>query len=214
MSTQSVMPSISPRRPLLLPPSIFPSIRVFSIESALRIRWPKYWSFSFASVLPMNIQGWFPSGLTSLISLNSQGLSRALSSTTIWNISSWVLSLLYDPTLTSVHDYWKNQSFDYTHYSHSEKQNFRHKIYVKLQHFSLLKVLSGQGNPSYCRLPSTGNSSSHRQHNRFIFLQKHQSLFKTWDCVLLISFPEPELSRESFFLMLTEGFFSPLQWWI
>ena len=153
----------------------------------------------------MSIQGWFPSGLTSLISLHSEGLSRVLPSTTDWNIGSWALGLLPDPTLTSVRDSWKNQSFDYTHYSHSEKQNFRHKIYVKLQHFSLFKVLSGQGNPSYCHLPSTGNSSPHRQHNRFIFLQKHQSLFKTWDCVLLISFPEPELSRESFLCSL-KGF--------
>ena len=50
-------------RPFLLLPSIFPSIRVFSNESALCIRWPKYWSFS--PVLPMNIQGWFPSSATS-----------------------------------------------------------------------------------------------------------------------------------------------------
>ena len=58
--------------PLLLLPSIFPSIRVFSIELALCIRWPKYWSFSFRTVLPMNIQGWFPLGLTTLISLKSK----------------------------------------------------------------------------------------------------------------------------------------------
>ena len=51
--------------PLLLLPSIFPSIRVFSNEAALHIRWPKYWSFSLASVLPMNIQDWFPLGWTS-----------------------------------------------------------------------------------------------------------------------------------------------------
>ena len=51
MSTKSVMPSnhLIPRRPLLLPPSIFPTIRFFSNESALHIRWPKYWSFSFSS---------------------------------------------------------------------------------------------------------------------------------------------------------------------
>ena len=50
--------------PLLLLPSIFPSIRVFSNKSALRIRWPKYWVSASASVLPMNIQSWFPLGLT------------------------------------------------------------------------------------------------------------------------------------------------------
>ena len=49
--------------PLLLPPSIFPGNRVFSNESVLHIKWPKYWSFSFASVLPMNVQEWFPLGL-------------------------------------------------------------------------------------------------------------------------------------------------------
>ena len=67
-----------------------------------------------ASVLPMNIQGWFPLGLTGLISLLSKVLSRVFSSTTVQSISSSVLSLLYDPTLTSVHDYWKSHSFDYT----------------------------------------------------------------------------------------------------
>ena len=65
-----------------------------------------------ASVLPMNIQGWFPLELTGLISLLSKRLSRVLSSTTIWKHRFLVLSLLYGPTLTSVHDYWKNHSFD------------------------------------------------------------------------------------------------------
>ena len=69
--------------PLLFLHFIFPSIRVFSNELALPIRWPKYWSFSFTSVLPMNIQGWFPLGLTGLISLQSKGLSRVFSSTII-----------------------------------------------------------------------------------------------------------------------------------
>ena len=70
--------------PLLLLPSFFPSIRVFSNESALQIRWPKYWIFSFSiSIFPMNIQGWFHLGLTGLISLQSKGLSSIFSSTTI-----------------------------------------------------------------------------------------------------------------------------------
>ena len=68
--------------PLLLLPSAFPSIRVFSNESALCIRWPKYWSFSF-SILPMTIQEWFPLGLTGLISLQSKGLSRVFSNITV-----------------------------------------------------------------------------------------------------------------------------------
>ena len=63
-STESMMPSnhLILCHPLLLLPSIFPSIRAFSNESALLIRWPKYWSFSFSITLPNNIQGWFPLG--------------------------------------------------------------------------------------------------------------------------------------------------------
>ena len=64
---------------LILLPSIFPRIRVFSNESALHIWWPKYWSFSFSIVLPMNIQDWFPLGWTKWISLQSKGLSRVFS---------------------------------------------------------------------------------------------------------------------------------------
>ena len=67
-----------------------------------------------ASVIPMNIQGWFPLGLIGLISLLSKGLSRVFSSTTVWNHQFFSANLLYGPTLTSVHDYWKHHSFDYT----------------------------------------------------------------------------------------------------
>ena len=66
------------------------------------------------SVLPMNIQDWFPLGLIGLTSLVSKGLSEVFSSTQFNSVSSLVLSLLYGSTLTSVHDYWKNNSFDYT----------------------------------------------------------------------------------------------------
>ena len=69
--------------PLLFPPSIFPSIRVFLNESVLCIRRPKYWVSSSASVLPMNIQDWFPLGWTGWISLQSKGLSRVFSNTTV-----------------------------------------------------------------------------------------------------------------------------------
>ena len=65
---------------LLFLPSIFPSIRVFSNESTLCIRWPKYWPKYSATVLLMNTQGSFPLGLTDLISLLSKGLSRVFSS--------------------------------------------------------------------------------------------------------------------------------------
>ena len=68
---------------------------------------------ALASVLPMNIQDWFPLELTGLISLQSKGLSRVFSNTTHFkSINSLVLSFLYGPTLTSIHDYWKNHSFD------------------------------------------------------------------------------------------------------
>ena len=67
-----------------------------------------------ASVLLMNIQGWFPLGLTGLISLKSKGLSRVFSNTTVQKHQSSAFSLLYGPTLTSIHNYWENHSFDYT----------------------------------------------------------------------------------------------------
>ena len=85
MPTESVMPSnhLILCCPLLLLPSIFPSIRVFSNELALCIRWQKYWDSASASVLPMKILGWFPLEWTGLISLLSKGLSRVFSSTTV-----------------------------------------------------------------------------------------------------------------------------------
>ena len=90
--------------PLLLLSSIFPNIRVFSNESAIRTRWPKYWSFSFTSVLSKSIQGWFPLRLTGWISLLSNGLSRVFSITTVEKHQFFTLCLLYCPTLTFVHD--------------------------------------------------------------------------------------------------------------
>ena len=100
-------------RPLLLLPSIFPSIRVFSNESVLCIRWPKYWSFTF-NISPSNehpglisfrmdwldlpvVQG----TLKSLLQHHSSKASNLLSS-----------AFFYSPTLTSIHDYWKNHSLD------------------------------------------------------------------------------------------------------
>ena len=90
---------------LLLMPSVFTSVRIFSNELTLS---------ASASVLPMNIQGWFPVGLTCLISLLSKGRSRVFSSTTVQKLTDFsiALSLLYAPTVTSIHDYWKNHSFD------------------------------------------------------------------------------------------------------
>ena len=83
MSIELVMPSnhLILCHPRLLLPSIFPSIRVFSNESVLRIRWPGV--SASASVLPMNIQDWFPLGLTCWSSLQSKGLSRVFSNNTV-----------------------------------------------------------------------------------------------------------------------------------
>ena len=66
-----------------------------------------------ASVLPKNIQGWLPLGLTGWISLQSRGLSRSFPEPWFKSINSSVLSFLYSSTLTCIHDYWKNHSFDY-----------------------------------------------------------------------------------------------------
>ena len=113
MSIELVMPSnhLILCCPLLLP-SIFPSIRVFPNESALCIRRPEYRNFSFRVSPSSDIQGWFPLGLTGLICLIllSQESSPAPQ---FESINSLALSLLYGPTLISVHDYWKNHSFDY-----------------------------------------------------------------------------------------------------
>ena len=85
MSIESVTPSnhLILCRPLLLLPSIFSSIRVFSNESVLYITWPKYWSFSFSISPSMNIQDWFPLRLTGLISYQSKWPSRVFSNTTV-----------------------------------------------------------------------------------------------------------------------------------
>ena len=108
MSIESVMPSnnLILCHPLFLPPSVFPSIRVFSNESVLHIRWPKYWSFSF-SISPSNQH-------SGLISFRMDWLDLLESSPTpqFKSINSSALSFLYGPTLTSIHDYWKNHSFD------------------------------------------------------------------------------------------------------
>ena len=65
-----------------------------------------------SSVLPMNIQGWFPLGLTGLTSMQSKGSQESSPTLQFKSINCPVLSLLYGPTLTSIHDYWKDHSFD------------------------------------------------------------------------------------------------------
>ena len=100
--------------PLLLPPSIFPSITVFSNESVLCIRWPKYWSFSF-SISPSNeYPGLISFRMDWLDLVAVQGTLKSLLQQTpqFKSINSSALSFLYSPTLTSIHDHWKNHSFD------------------------------------------------------------------------------------------------------
>ena len=112
----AIQPShpMSPTPSLFLLPSIFTSIRVFSSELVLLIRWPKHWEFQLqpsASVLPTNIQDWFPLGLTGLISLLSKSLLQHHNSKTSVLLSS-AFFFFFDPTLKSLNDYWKNHSFD------------------------------------------------------------------------------------------------------
>ena len=97
--------------PLLFLPSIFPSIRVFPSDQVFASGGQSIGASASVPVLPMNIQGWFPLGLTALISLLSRGLSRVFSSTTVWKhkffsaqLSSWSNSHICTQ---------KNHSFDY-----------------------------------------------------------------------------------------------------
>ena len=115
MSIESVMPSnhLILCHPLLLLPSIFPSIRVFSNESAFCTRWPKYWSFSF-NISPSNEHWRLISFRMDWLDLFAvQGNSQESSPTPQFkSINSSALSFLYSAVLTSIHDYWKNHSLD------------------------------------------------------------------------------------------------------
>ena len=122
MSFESVMSSnhLILCRPRLLLLSTFPSIRVFSSESVLYIRWPKYWSFNFSISPSTNYSGLISFRIDWLDLLAVQELSGVFSNTTVKkhqfkkkkSINSLALNFLYAPTLTSIHDYWKNHSFD------------------------------------------------------------------------------------------------------
>ena len=109
MSIESVMPfkHLILCHPLLLLPSIFPSIRVFSSESVLHISWPEYWSFSF-SISPSNeYSGLISFRVNWLDLLEVQGTLESSPTPQFKTISSLVLSFLYGPTLTSIHNYGK-----------------------------------------------------------------------------------------------------------
>ena len=154
---ESVMPSnhLILCCPLLLS-SAFPNIRVFSSESVLHIRWQKYLSFSF-SISPSNVY----SGLSSfrihqLDLLQPKWLSTVFSSTTVWKHQFFGTHLLYDPTFTSIHDYWgggEEHSFDYMTFVSFW---FLHQIWMKslldrvfFHHFKYLMPLF-PGLQSFC----------------------------------------------------------------
>ena len=111
MSIESVMPSdyLILGCPLLLLPSIFPSTRVFSNESALRIRWPKYWSFSFNISSSSEHPGLISFGMDWLDQspCSPRGSQESSPMPQFKSINSTVLSLLHSPTLTSIHDHRK-----------------------------------------------------------------------------------------------------------
>ena len=111
MSIETVMPSnhLTLCHPLLLP-SIFPRIKVFSNEWALHIRWPKYWSFSFSISPSDEYSGLIFLRVDWFDLLAVQGTLKSLLQHYISKASS--LSLIYDPTLIFIYDYWKNHSFD------------------------------------------------------------------------------------------------------
>ena len=114
MSIESVMPSnhLILCHTCLLPPLTFPSIRVFSSESTLPIRWPEYWTFNF-SISPSNeYSGRISFRMDWLDLLAVQGTQESSLTPQFKSINSLALSFLYSPILTSIYDYWKNHSFD------------------------------------------------------------------------------------------------------
>ena len=115
MSIKSVMPSIHfiLCRPLLLLPPMPPSIRVFSNESTLHMRWPKHWSFSFSIIPSKEIPGLISFRMDWLDLLAVQGTLKNLLQhhSSRASISS-ALRFHHSPTLTSIHDHWNNHSLD------------------------------------------------------------------------------------------------------
>ena len=115
MSFELVMPSnqLILCHLLLLPSSIFPSVRVFSNESILHIRWPKYWSLSFSISLSNEYSGLISFRMNWLDLLAVQGSLKNLIQHHSLKASIFQHSaFFYSPALTSIHDYWKNHSFD------------------------------------------------------------------------------------------------------
>ena len=108
----AIQPS-HPLRPLLLLPPVPPSIRVFSNESTLHMRWSKYWSFSFSIIPSKEIPGLISFRMDWLVLLAVQGtLKSLLQHHSSKKIKSSAFSFLHSSTLTSMHDHWKNHSLD------------------------------------------------------------------------------------------------------
>ena len=156
MPIESVMPSnhLIFCHPLLLLPSIFPSIRVFSSETVLRIRWPKYWSFSFSVSSSNEYSGliYFRNDLLDLLEV--QGTLKSLlhhhsSKASILRCSAFFLS----PIHTSIHDYWKNHSFDQrdlcwqSNVSVQVGHNFSSKEQVSFTFMAAVTICSDFGAP-------------------------------------------------------------------
>ena len=114
MSSEFVMPSshLILGRPLLLLPLIPLSIRVFSNESTLLMRWPKYWSFSFSIIPYKEIPRLISFRMDWLDLCSSRDSQESSPAPQFKRINSSALSLLHSPTLTSIHDHWKNHSLD------------------------------------------------------------------------------------------------------
>ena len=114
MSIESVMPSnhLALCCPLLLLPSICPSIRVFSNELALCIKWTKYWSFSYIISPSNEYSGLISFRIDWLFSFCPRDSQESSPTPQFKSINSSALSFLYSPTVTFVYDYWKNHSFD------------------------------------------------------------------------------------------------------
>ena len=99
---------------LLFLPSIFPRTRVFSNELALHIRWPKYWSFNFSLGPSNEYSGLFSIRIYCFDLLTVKGSQESSAAPQFESINSLAFSILKCPALTSIRDYWKNHSFDYT----------------------------------------------------------------------------------------------------
>ena len=108
----AIQPSQSSVAPFTSCSQSFPALGSFPVSQLFISGHQSIEASSSASVLPMNIQGWFPLGLTGLISLLSKELSRVFFSITIWKHQFFSAQSSLCPTLTFIHDYWKNHSLD------------------------------------------------------------------------------------------------------